>query len=297
MLRFDVKTEISRIAPDLGIERVRKLGEGMDTVAYEVNDQYVFRFAKHAKSSGWGEGLELEMKLLPELARQVDVQIPEILFSGRQSNGLPYVGYEKIAGEKLSSEMMGKLSKTGKDTVYTGVARFINQMQDFPVKKARSLGVRNINFRSSYESDSRKIREKVFPMLKKSTQEYLHDLLDKYLTDSKNFEYESCLLHADLWPEHVLVDFDTGDIIGVYDFGDVILGDPDYEFMQFYQVFGEEALSFFEIKLDMFDIDRARTKSQFFQKWNIVQDLMFYQDIGDSDGVEYNLGKIVSFAK
>ncbi len=34
---------------------------------------------------------------------------------------------------------------------------------------------------------------------------------------------------ADLWPEHVLFSRTTGRLAGIIDFGDVCIGDPDYD--------------------------------------------------------------------
>ena len=53
--------------------------------------------------------------------------------------------------------------------------------------------------------------------------------LDAFLEDDANFAYAPTLLHADLWPEHVLFSRDVGRLAGVIDFGDVSIGDPDYD--------------------------------------------------------------------
>ncbi len=76
-------------------------------------------------------------------------------------------------------------------------------------------------------------RELVYPMLDQRERDYVGRLYEGYLGDVRNFDYEPTVLHADLSPEHIILPRKHR---GVIDFGDMVIGDPDYELHWLYAI-------------------------------------------------------------
>ena len=89
--------EIDVQFPELAPSRVHRLGEGCDSVAFEVNATWVFRFPKNADVA---RRLEVEWATLPMLVGRLPVAIPEFRYRGTPTRTYPYpfAGYAKLPG-------------------------------------------------------------------------------------------------------------------------------------------------------------------------------------------------------
>jgi aminoglycoside 2''-phosphotransferase len=83
--------------------------------------------------------------------------------------------------------------------------------------------------RAGYLDDLLRARKDVFPLLAGNVRYDVESQLEAFLDDDANFTNAPTLLHAELWPEHVLFSRASGRLAGVIDFGDVSIGDPDYD--------------------------------------------------------------------
>ncbi|HEY0872301.1 MAG TPA: phosphotransferase [Vicinamibacterales bacterium] len=83
---------------ELAPARVHLLGEGCDSVAFEVNGTWVFRFPKNADVA---RQLDFESRMLPMLAAHLSTPIPEFRYRGAPSDIYPYAfaGYPKLPGK------------------------------------------------------------------------------------------------------------------------------------------------------------------------------------------------------
>src|SRR5581483_187306 len=94
-------------------------------------------------------------------------------------------------------------------------------------------------------------------------------------------KYIPTLLHADLKPEHILCDLESGYITGIIDWGDISIGDPDYDFTCFSLYYGQ---SFVRRLLHYFpemDAEHKLKKVQFFILVRWLQDLALFFKSGD----------------
>ena len=83
--------------PALEIETLTALGEGWNSSAFLVNEQWVFRFPKRKDVE---EHLNRELNLLPQLAGILPVAVPQFSFTARTPLSFPfsYAGYRKMEG-------------------------------------------------------------------------------------------------------------------------------------------------------------------------------------------------------
>jgi aminoglycoside 2''-phosphotransferase len=285
-----LRVEIARVAPELKGESVAPLGEGMDSLAVLVGDAFAFRFAKHAEAA---TGLRREIALLPRLAPRLPLDVPRFEYVGVHSGtGLPFVGYGLIRGEPLHRALYDGLPEGTREGVLADIADFLRAVHAFPVEEALRCGVAAEASRAAYAEDLRSTREQVFPLLDVATRRRVESRLEAFLADDANFAFTPRLLHADLWPEHILFSRDEGRLAGVIDFGDVSIGDPDYDLAFFAGRLGPGFITGLLRHYPHADHARLADKIRSFALFNAIDDIFIGLDRGDQALVDSALADL-----
>ena len=232
--------EIRRAAPGLFPAPVAPLGEGRDNRVFIVGDEFVVRFAVRPDV---GEQVEVEIRLLPQLATLPAIAIPRYEHVGRwRRDALPFVAYRRISGEELTPERLTRLGDRARERVAGALAEFLAGLRAYPVEKARDAGVRDAEVRGAILKKLDQARERLYPDVEGRIRDYLERSFLEYLGDRGNFDFRPSLTHSDLAPEHVLVAADGGGLSGVIDF-DMEIGDPDVDLLYaFWAGLGEDIL-------------------------------------------------------
>src|SRR6185503_5502285 len=102
----------------------------------------------------------------------------------------------------------------------------------------------------------------IAPQLPTADWARVSDAIAAHVGDPRNFANAPRVLHADLSAEHVL--WDGRHVTGILDWGDVCLGDPDYDFSYLYQDFGEDFVREMALEYGHQDPDRLVSKSRYF---------------------------------
>jgi aminoglycoside 2''-phosphotransferase len=266
-----LKKDIQVNFPELSITSCIFLGEGMDSVAVLVNDQLVFRFPKREDTA---KQLKAEIALLPKLHSYIDLAIPNFTYIGKRANGLPFVGYLLIAGPDVKSTGFPNIDPAIRDHIVEQIATFIRQVHDFPVDEAKALGVRNTHFTERCTEDLKTLQTQLYPTIEQPLIDYIETLYAGYLDDPANASYTPTLLHSDLSRDHLIYSPEKQELIGVIDFGDIEIGDPDYEFKYLYRAMGKEMIDRLLKYLPHPDPDRLYRKLEFFSHSNVLEDLL-----------------------
>lgn len=223
--------------PDLVITTLRKLGEGWRSCAYLINGEMVFRIPKDEEGT---RDTEKEMRILPLLKDSLSLRIPEILYWGKQENGYPFMGYPLVPGEPLDERYFSSLPQEVQAGIAEQLAQFIGQVRSFPTERARNLSVPERNFFRYYTTVYQNLQELLFPQIKRELATYLVQCFDWYLGEARHFQYVPALLHGDLSCEHLLFDRAAQQLSGIIDFGDLLIGDPIFEYRYFVEECGWE---------------------------------------------------------
>jgi aminoglycoside 2''-phosphotransferase len=232
------RAEIARAFPGLPLRDLSFLGAGVDSDAYLVDEQWVFRFPKRAAVA---RALGREVALLPKLAPLLPVAAPRFDYVGRQAGrGRLFAGYRLIPGEPLTSELYRSLSHPDQERALAALAALLRAVHAFPVADAVSAGVEALSTRRWVGSGWSGRRARVLPLLAPRDGAALTSLIERFLADARSFAEPPRLLHADLSPEHILYDADAGNVVGVIDWGDLAIGDPDFDLMYLRQDYGED---------------------------------------------------------
>lgn len=290
---------ISEQFPDFEIQTITFLGEGFDNFAVLVNEEIVFRFVKFPGSttfgSGMGGGLAVEACLLPKLASHISIDIPNFEYIGHDQGSTSFVGYKSISGNQFSEEQWLGLTAMEQAMLTQDITTFISQLHSFPIELAKSCNVKEVNFFQRYQNDTVKFIESVAPLLEDTISKKIEKMFDAYLSDEKNFSYKPVLLHADLWFSHLFIDLDTKRLSGVIDFSDMIIGDPDYDFIQMAITGGKTTVAAMMSSLpdsQRVPINQVMEKARFFYRFNLIQDTIFFLETNNAKGVKYNLDEI-----
>jgi aminoglycoside phosphotransferase (APT) family kinase protein len=214
--------------PELNPVRVEHLGEGCDSVAFEVDDAWVFRFPKRADVE---HQLLVEMNVLPGLtAAGSPVAVPQFQFKGRPSTEFPhhFGGYRKLPGVTANRCDPSAVSLR---PLAPMLGRFLAWLHAFRADTALELGVADQRNQSVLVEAQQEALEDL-PILSRADPGASLDAYRTYLQHLPRLAAPSdfALVHNDLAAEHVLVDEPGQRVSGVIDWSDVAVGDRAIDF-------------------------------------------------------------------
>lgn len=283
-----LKELIGQVAPGLETSSLQPLGEGMDSCAY-LAAGFVFRFPKIPSVS---RKYDAEIALLPRIADRVGVAVPRIAYTGRDPvTGFSFLGYPLIPGTPLS--------RFSQDTPHDAIevlaktlAGFLSALHGLWVDPdVRSLLWKSID-RSAMEEEYTRARREVFPLVERPVRAYIERLYQGFLADYR--DTPPCLLHGDLWPEHILCDGEPQSprVTGIIDFGDLAFGDADFDLMQLHGTWGTRLTSPIYRHLGTALIARTTASLDFFFGANSVVDVLLGIDRNDPSLIRWALEEL-----
>lgn len=255
------------------------LGLGFDNTVFRVNDQYVFRFPRREIAV---DLIRTENRLLPHIARSLNLPIPEPIFFGKPSETYPwpFSGYKIVKGVTP-----GGLSDEIRIAAVEPLAKFLRNLHQFPIDKAKDL---KVPFDQLNRLSIPIRREKLAENVNKAVKDGLirnPEMIKNYLKDLRNVEVDQkySLVHGDLHFKNLLVDT-NGMISGIIDWGDMHIGHPAVDLSIVYSFFPPAGrIRFFEIygHLNETTMYLARFKAIF----TCVMLVRFAHDQNDLNGV------------
>jgi len=270
----NARESIGAVSPQIHIKTIERVGGGIGSVAFMVNDEYIFRFPRHERAD---ESLGVEMRLLPVLEKHMTLPIPHFEIMGKQAGSdLRFVGYKAIRGVQMERETLFDRTEHGQVLgpnrhLTEQIATFFREIHSFNVQTARDLGVPERSLKARMMGQILDAREYIFPLIQQKFPEQANRIIesteiafDDYLSDSGNFDYEPRLIHGDLEAEHIFVDPEKRTVTGFIDFGSMRIDDPDYDLWRPYSWFGRE---FMDLLLEQYphkDPERLYKKMEFF---------------------------------
>jgi aminoglycoside phosphotransferase (APT) family kinase protein len=201
---------VSELFPDLRPQHVVTIEEGWDSLVLDVDGEWIVRVPRRDPVR---ECIEMELRLLPELAPALPVPVPRF---EHLADGVRAVAYRKLDGAPVDVSRVAPAAALG---------RFLSALHEFPVERARELGApsHDHGWRERYESFARGLLGRVGSMLG-DDRDRADTMLSDFLDDPSNFEFTPRLIHADLGPAHILARED--ELTGVIDWSDARIGDP-----------------------------------------------------------------------
>jgi aminoglycoside phosphotransferase (APT) family kinase protein len=239
---------------------VRWLGEGYDSTAFAVDDRWVFRFPKRSDVE---QQLLLEIRVLPQLARESPVAVPDFCFAGVPSDLFPrhFGGYPLIPGAPAN----GDIALDGRvDRVAPILGRFLSWLHAFNTADAIHVGVRerdatellcemqadaiaDFDNLKAVSPDAPLRRWRTFldetsaPSVAAATPAPAAPTPAKPAppTSAPAAPARSVLVHGDLAAEHVLYDVASDRVTGIIDWSEIAISDAAVDFAALYHAGGE----------------------------------------------------------
>ena len=247
----DLDTEIYRLLnKQIKINEFRYLSSGDDSDTFLCNEQYVVKVPKR-------DSVRIAQKREFELYRflencNLSYQTPAVVYQSDQFNIMKY-----IKGERIAYEQYHKLSEKEKDALASDEATFLKELHSIKIDYAVSLfSDAQVNKKDKFLQDKKlliSILEKE-QLLTVELQEHIEAIYANILSNTVLFEYAPCLVHNDFSANNLI--FRDNRLLGVIDFGDFCVSDPDNDFLclldcstdDFGKEFGRKVLKYYQHK-------------------------------------------------
>lgn len=212
--------------PELVNNQFKSDNSGWTNFAIKVNNKYLFRFPKNEEAY---LAINKEYKILEILNKKLpsNIKVPKYIYSNL-SNDYPFVGYEMIQGDFLTSDVFGSLDEIKKDNVLNNMATFLNILHSIDYKE---LGLEPIDSIEWYKDLYKRVQNICFKYFDENLKEKTIELFNMYFEDKTMHNYEPTLVHGDLSEDHIII---TNDGVGIIDFGDLMVFDPAYDLIWAY---------------------------------------------------------------
>ena len=280
-----IESEFGLIVNDIFV-----LGQGLDSVAYLVNDEYIFKQSQH---DGARLRSKKEIQVLNYLKGKVTLQIPDIEYYSEEYG---VSGYKEIKGDKLTPDIYKNMSDDEKDRLAQDIALFIKEMHSVPFPDIDDL---ELNIIDDYKCDYDTLRETVYDKIPDRSKEYLDNLYKKILNDERVAKYVKALCHNDLSCNHIIIQ--NNKAVGIIDFGDAAVTDRDKDFVYLledsYQEIGRE----FGIRVLEYyghsNKDTAILKADLNDEYYPIEQIIGGQAIKSDDMYNKGLNKIINIQR
>lgn len=220
------------------VHNIAALGQGLDSTAYLVNNEYIFKQSKHDEAK---INLKKEVRVLNYLKRKITLQIPDIEY---YSEKYSVCGYKEIKGDKLTPGIYKNMSDDEKDMLVQDIALFLQELHSVPLPDIDGL---ELSITDDYKSDCDALREMIYDKIPDKSKEYLNNLYKRILNDERVTKYVRALCHNDLSCNHMIIQ--NKKLVGIIDFGDAAITDRDKDFVYLLEDSSEEIGREFGLKV------------------------------------------------
>jgi len=228
--------------PSLGIGTISYLGEGWDSVAFQVdssgtNSKLVFRFPKRCERQVWVESEIATLRLLEMRPLSVGIPVPTYVGKPGPSFPFPFMGYRLLAGtlgDRVQTGFMAKNENARR------LGELLTAVHEIDPQEAAANGV--LPCPSPLDevlAETAAMHDIVSQHLPAELAVRCRPYLEGTCAIPDTPNPALCLVHGDLVDEHILLD-DAGRVTGVIDWGDSCLADPAMDFGGLYAWLGED---------------------------------------------------------
>ena len=223
---------------NLTIERINIIGQGHDSIAYLVNDEYIFKMKLSANKK---ESYMKEKSILDYLNKylKTNIKIPRIDYA-YITDELSIMGYKKIKGNFFNPAIYNKMTTVEKDNLKKDIANFLKSMHSLDYSEISQY---TINNKRNCLEKYKLLKQTVYAELSKEEKEYIENFY-KRLNTTNVFDDKKCICHNDFSCNHLLLD-DNNKLIGIIDFGDAGITDEYSDFLYLLEDSDEEVGSSF----------------------------------------------------
>lgn len=248
--------------PDYRVDSVRRLGEGQENVAYEVNGDLIVRFSKRPDPAR----LDAEARVLATVAAVSPVPVPRPVFTGADC-----LAYRKLPGVPL----IDLPRRDGDTQVAATLGDLLAALHAVPLERVADLVEPDDQPLADWRDEAADLYPTVAGHVPAAHRAAVEAFLAAAVPPAAGANLFS---HNDLGIEHVLVDPDTSAVTGVIDWTDAAIVDPAYDFGLILRDLGPAALAAATNRHPAGESvhDRAR----FYARCGLIEDLAYGVETG-----------------
>lgn len=183
----------------------------------------------------------------------------------------PFTTHDKIVGEALTLNDWAKMPDETREKLADDLASFLRVLHSLSVDAAQACGVAQLDSAERARNLREEAAEKILEFLEPLTRRRLDETLARW-SQAPHESQVPVLLHADIAPGHLLFDPPAGNLTGVIDFGDIVIGEPARDFIYIYEDYGPEIL---EEVLSCYAGKDAPTMIPAIRKWYLLETLLW----------------------
>lgn len=197
---------------DFQVNEIKYLGGGVDSNAYLVNGDYIFKF-------GISENSKLDykaQKIFSDFYKKnviCNIETPNIEYY-YSDDKIRIAGYKVVKGIFINRELYDKLEKQQQEKIVKDIAMFLKKLHEY---NETNLELEVLDMRKKMLDEVKLIKNTIYNTLTENEKKYI-DRFEKRITESDVFNAKKCLCHIDFNPDHILLD-DNYNFKGVIDWG------------------------------------------------------------------------------
>lgn len=218
--------------PYIRSETVRSLTDGEAHDVFLVQDT-VFRFPRNEFIIRKDQ---TEEKFLRQFAKLSPVAVPQVQGHRDTRSGSPYQTYPYIPGAPLTEDRAAQLSESTLRSIAAAVGKFLAVLHSFPLEEAEKLKIESVADSKHYGAYFKEIlkvdKPLLYPFLTSSEWDWIEANCIAFYTDTQKSFFPLAVTHADVVPNHILVDEKTQTLSGILDFS-LRISDPSQDFQYF----------------------------------------------------------------
>ncbi|MBR2704473.1 MAG: phosphotransferase [Clostridia bacterium] len=189
------------------------IGEGYDSKAYLINDEYIFKIKISANEK---KGYVKEKAILDFLNDNLktDINIPKVEYFFIDES-VQIMGYKRIEGRALTPDIYEYMSKEERNNLKSDIAKFLKELHNLDYSSISEYVIDNkSNCLEEYEI----LKSIIYNDFTEAEKKYVEGFYNR-LEHTTIFSDKKCLCHNDFSCNHILLDYNNR-FIGVIDFGD-----------------------------------------------------------------------------
>lgn len=268
---------------NIEIKDFKLIGEGYDSKAYLINNEYVFKIKFSANKK---KGYAKEKAIYDFLNKNMntDIGFPKIEYS-YISDDLSILGYKEIKGKFLSPELYHSMTSIQKENLKTDIANFLRQMHDLDYTEISSYTIDN---KENVLEEYQLLKDTMYNDLTDIEKNYVEEFM-KRLNATSVFDGKKCLCHNDFSCNHLLVD-DNNKFTGIIDFGDSGIIDEYCDFLYLLEDSEEEIGPDFGLdilqKYGNIDIEKAKEYQDIVEQYYPIETIIYGIKNNKTDFIE-----------
>lgn len=216
--------------PQMPIKSIKTtFDHGLHNDLMLVNDELMVRFAKEDFAK---DLLENEFRCIKLIKEKTNIPVPEMELLEYGVVCYPYIHGEQLFRHRLFDFNMNKQKK-----LMEQIGDYLHQMHHIPLDDIRKANIKvspasTENSSEAYErliTYYERIKNELYPHMRAYTRSCVDAAFKGIENGSEWFDYIPCLIHGDLALEHIIVDKNYKNVLGILDFGVAGTGNPVHD--------------------------------------------------------------------